>query len=164
MDGTADPLDPLDPLDPSGPLDPSDPSGRGRLIEVGSWASVAVFAATAVPAALGSEPFDDAAVTVTLVSFFAAMVVWLWALAAAAVRTAQGDDLAVGTLFLLEGPVPRRIRWSLYGALGVCIAVAVVTAAANPFGVLVPMLPIGWIGLWGARHQTFPPRRDVGAR
>lgn len=138
--------------------------GRGRLIEAGTWAAVLGFAGTAIPAAAGVEAFDDAAVIVSLVWFFAALVVWLWALAAAAVRTAQGDDLAVGTLFLLEGRAPGRIRASLYGALGVCLAVAVGTAAANPFGVLVPMLPIGCIGLWGARHQVFPPRRTGGAR
>jgi hypothetical protein len=26
---------------------------------------------------------------------------------------------------------------------------------------LVPMLPLGLIGLWGARHGTFPPRPTV---
>ena len=29
---------------------------------------------------------------------------------------------------------------------------------ANPFGVLVPMLPMGLAGLWGARHGVYPPR------
>jgi hypothetical protein len=64
----------------------------------------------------------------------------------------------------MEGPVPARVRWSLYGALLVCVAITVGTAAANPFGVLVPMFPLGLIGLWGARHGTFPPRRTPARR
>jgi len=44
----------------------------------------------------------------------------------------------------------------------VCIAVTAATAAAEPFGILVPMLPLGLIGLWGARHGVFPPRRMPG--
>jgi len=26
------------------------------------------------------------------------------------------------------------------------------------------MYPLGLVGLWGARHGTFPPRRDVPSR
>jgi len=37
--------------------------------------------------------------------------------------------------------------------------VTAATALAEPFGVLVPMLPLGLLGLWGARHGVFPPRR-----
>lgn len=143
---------------------PGAPVGRGRAIEVVAWAGNLVFAATAVPAALGVDAFDDAAVAVCLALFFLSLVVWAWALGAAVVRTAGGDDVAVTTLFLVEGRAPGRIRWSLYGALAVCLAVTVATAAANPFGVLVPMLPLGLIGLWGARHQVYPPRRNFPSR
>lgn len=134
------------------------------MIEALTWAANVIFALTAVPAALGVDAFDDAAVVVALGLFFASLLVWTWALVVAAARTAQGDDVAVTTLFLIEGRVPTRIRWSLYGALLVCLAITVATAAANPFGVLVPMLPLGFIGLWGARHQTYPPRRNVPSR
>ena len=41
--------------------------------------------------------------------------------------------------------------------------VAAATAAAEPFGILVPMLPLGLLGLWGARHGVFPPRRTPDA-
>lgn len=134
------------------------------MIELLTWAANVVFALTAIPAALGADAFDDAAVVVALGLFFVSLLVWTWALVVAALRTAQGDDVAVTTLFLIEGRVPTRIRWSLYGALLVCLAITVATAAVNPFGVLVPMLPLGFIGLWGARHQTYPPRRNVGSR
>ena len=66
---------------------------------------------------------------------------------------------------------PKRVRVQLFGSLAVCLAVTAATALAEPFGVLVPMLPLGLLGLWGARHGVFPPRRmpdaatrDKGAR
>lgn len=144
--------------------DPRTRAGRGRAIEVVAWGGDAAFAVTALPVALGVDAFDDAAIVVCLTLFFASLIVWTWALGAAIVRTARGDDVAVTTLFLIEGRVPGRVRWSLYGALAVCLAVTVATAAANPFGVLVPMLPLGLVGLWGARHQTYPRRRNFPAR
>lgn len=143
---------------------PDPRAGRGRVIEGTAWAADLLFAATAVPAVLGVTALEDPAIAVCLVLFAASLVVWAWALVAAALRTAQGDDVTVTTLFLIEGRVPARIRWSLYGALGVCLVVTVATAAANPFGVLVPMLPLGLVGLWGARHQVYPPRRNFSAR
>ena len=76
----------------------------------------------------------------------------------AVVRSSQGDDIVVGNLFLFEGQVPKDVRRHLFGSVGVCLVITAVTASANPFGVLVPMLPVGLIGLWGARHGTFGPR------
>jgi len=40
----------------------------------------------------------------------------------------------------------------------VCLAIAAATVVAEPFGVLVPMLPPGLAGMWAARHGQFPPR------
>jgi hypothetical protein len=136
----------------------------GRGLRALSWLATFVFAATAIPVALGVDAIDDAAVAVTLGLFLVSLGVWTWALVAAAVRTTRGDDVAVTTLFLVEGAVPGRVRWSLYGSLLVCLAIAAATAAANPFGVLVPMFPLGIVGLWGARHGTFPPRRAARSR
>jgi hypothetical protein len=147
-----------------GASDPSAAPLSGPVIVVASWSGNVAFATTAIPAALGFDAFDDAAIAVSLALFFASLVVWTWALFAAIARTARGDDVAVTTLFLLEGRVPGRARWLLYGSLGVCLAITVATAAANPFGVLVPMYPLGYVGLWGARHGTFPPRRTSGPR
>ena len=147
-----------------GAPDPTAPALPGRVVIGASWAGDVAFLVTAVPAVLGVTALEDAAIVVALVLFFASLVVWVWALLVAIARTAQGDDVAVTTLFLLEGRVPGRARWLLYGALAVCLAITVATAAANPFGVLVPMYPLGLIGLWGARHGTFPPRRTAGPR
>jgi hypothetical protein len=137
--------------------------GRGERIIVVSWVADGLFAVTAIPAALGVSAFDVPSIAVALGLFVISLGVWCWAFAVALVRTTRGDDVAVASMFLMQGPAPRRVRFHLFGALGVCIVVTAATAAAEPFGVLVPMLPLGLIGLWGARHGVFPPRRVPGA-
>ena len=137
-------------------------SGRGII--VASWLGDLLFAVTAIPVALGVNALDDPAVVLALVLFFASLVVWFWALGLAAVRTTRGDDVQVWSLFLLEGRVPARVRWHLYGSFVVCLAVTIATASANPFGVLVPMYPLGLVGLWGARHGVYPPRKTAPRR
>jgi hypothetical protein len=135
----------------------------GQRIIVASWIGDAVFAATAVPAALGVAAMSGPAIAVSLGLFAISLVVWGWAFAIALARTTRGDDVVVGSMFLLQGPVPRRVRLHLFGSLGVCLLVTAATAAGEPFGVLVPMLPLGLAGLWGARYGTFPPRPAAGA-
>lgn len=149
-------------MPPGGSLTPR--PAPGRSIEAASWAGNVVFAATAIPAAVGVAGLEDLAIVVCLGLFFGSLGVWTWALAAAFVRSARGDEVAVTTLFLLEGPVPRRARRSLYGAVAVALAITAATAASDPFGVLVPMYSLGLVGLWGARHGAFPPRADLGSR
>ncbi len=140
--------------------EPSDGSDTvpGRWIFVVSWSSVALFAVTSVPAALGVGAFDTAAVATTIGLFVASFPVWIAAFGVALVRNARGAEIAVSTLFLAEGRAPATARWQLYGALGLSLLVAAGTAVVNPFGVMVPMLQLGLIGLWGATHGTFPPR------
>jgi hypothetical protein len=135
----------------------------GERIIVVSWVANALFAATALPAALGFGAFDVAAIAVALGLFAISLGVWTWAFAVALARTTRGDDVVVASMFLVQGPAPKRVRVQLFGSLAACLAVTAITAAAEPFGVLVPMLPLGLIGLWGARHGSFPPRRMPGA-
>jgi hypothetical protein len=136
---------------------------RGERIIVVSWVANVLFAATALPAALGVNGFDVAAIAVALGLFAISLGVWTWAFAVALARTTRGDDVVVASMFLIQGPAPKRVRVQLFGSLAVCLVVTAVTAVAEPFGVLVPMLPLGLIGLWGARHGSFPPRRMPGA-
>jgi hypothetical protein len=144
---------------------------RGKRILVVSWAANALFAVTAIPAALGVSAFDVPAIVVALGLFAISLGVWCWAFAVALARTTRGDDVVVASMFLVQGPAPKQVRVQLFGSLAVCVAVTAVTAVAEPFGILVPMLPLGLLGLWGARHGVFPPRRmpdaatrDKGAR
>src|SRR5215218_8660655 len=91
--------------------------------------------------------------------FAISLGVWCWAFAVALARTTRGDDVVVASMFLVQGPAPKRVRVHLFGSLAACIALTAATAAAEPFGILVPMLPLGLLGLWGARHGVFPSRR-----
>ena len=123
-----------------------------------------MFAGTAIPAALGVESFEGPAILTALVLFFLSLVVWTWAFVVAIARSTQGDDIVVANLFGTIGDAPRAVRWHLFGSLGACLVITIATAASDPFGVLVPMLPLGFIGLWAARHGTFPPRRGPSPR
>jgi hypothetical protein len=125
-----------------------------------SWASVALFAGVAIPAAAGVSALDAVALATAVTLFLVGIVVWLWAFLAAVVRSADGDDIVVASLFLVQGSAPRAVRVQLYAALTVSVLLAAGTAPSDAFGILVPMLPIGFIGLWGARYGVFPPRRD----
>lgn len=140
-------------------IGPGQSGQPGEWIIRSAWIGNALFAVTAIPVALGIDAFDAPSVVVALALFFVSLVIWCWALGAAIARTARGDDVQVTSLFLMEGKAPSAVRWWLYGAFAVCLAITVGTAAANPFGVLVPMYPLGLIGLWGAKHGVYPARR-----
>ncbi len=127
-----------------------------RIVQC-SWLSVIVFAIAAV---LGYfDALKGVSVAICVVLFIASFPVWIYALIAAFSRSGQGDDIAVASLFFLQGSAPPPVQRSLLGAFGVSIVVVVATVWVNPFTVLVPMLQLGLVGLWGARYGTFPPRR-----
>ncbi len=130
----------------------------GQRIIRSSWIGNVIFAATAIPAALGVDAFDPVSAITALLLFAVSIGIWVWAFAIAVARSSRGDNIVVGNLFLFEGNVPKGIRAQLFSSVGVCLVITAVTASADPFGVLVPMLPVGLIGLWGARHGVFPPR------
>jgi hypothetical protein len=123
-----------------------------------SWIGNVIFALTAIPAALGVDAFDPVSAITALALFAVSIGIWVWAFAIAVARSSRGDNIAVGNLFLFEGQVPKGIRSQLFSSVGVCLVITALTAAADPFGVLVPMLPVGLVGLWGARHGVFPLR------
>jgi hypothetical protein len=130
----------------------------GRRIVQSAWATTVVYALVTVPAALGVDSLDGAEIAVSLALFAISIPVWCYAFGLAVVRTTRGDNVVVASLFFLQGSAPKPVQRQLFAALAVNLVVVAATAVANPFGVLVPMLPLGLIGLWGARHGTFPPR------
>jgi hypothetical protein len=130
-----------------------------RAIVTWSWATTGVFAAVAVPVALGASAIEGVAIAVSLVLFAASLVVWAYAFGLAVVRSSRGDDISVPALFFLSsGAAPAAVRRHLLGSLAVSVVIAIVTVKANPFSALVPMLALGLDGMWAARHGTFPPR------
>jgi hypothetical protein len=131
----------------------------GKAIIVASWSTLAVFAVVAILDAVGLHALNTPATLVSLGLFLASLPIWIYSFGLALVRSARGDDIAVGSWVFLTPSAPKEQRRHLLGATAVCIIVALATAWANPFSVLVPMLPLGFASLWGARHGVYPARR-----
>jgi hypothetical protein len=120
-----------------------------RIVQI-SWASVALFGVVGV-LDIFIDAFDPVALGVCVALFLCSLPVWLYALGLAIVRSSRGDDIAVASLFFLQGSAPAAVQKQLLGAFAASIVVAIATAWFNP--------PLGLVGLWGARHGEFPPRR-----
>jgi hypothetical protein len=130
----------------------------GRSIVIVSWAALALFVVTIVPDVSGWHALDGAAAVVALALFLISLPIWLYAFGLGVVRSARGEAIGIGGLFFLVGSAPADVRRWLLGALGLSVVVAFATAWANAFAALEPMFPLALVGLWSARHGTFPPR------
>jgi hypothetical protein len=131
----------------------------GKAIIVASWSTLAVFAVVAIFDAAGLHALNTPATIVSVALFLASLPIWIYSFGLALVRSARGDDIAVASWVFLTPSAPKEQRRHLLGATGVSIVVALATAWANPFSVLVPMLPLGLAAFWGARHGVYPARR-----
>lgn len=131
---------------------------KGRWIVVATWVTFALFFVTIVPDALGVDAFDDLSAGVALTLFLLSLPIWFFAFGLAVVRSARGDDVSIGSLFFLPASAPSDVRRWMIAALIASLVVAAATAYANPFAVLEPVLPLAFMGLWSARHGTFPAR------
>lgn len=136
----------------------------GRNLIHASWFGTVVFAITAA-LSVGSESLRPVGVISSLVWFGLGCIAFLWAYAVGLERS-RSEELAVTGIYFLAGSSPKPVRLSLLGALFVQLAVALLAASLRPFtsvafGILVPMYGLGIAGLWGARHGTYPPRRDL---
>jgi hypothetical protein len=136
----------------------------GAIIRTG-WIANVVFGVTAVAAAIAD---DDAivavAIAVALVLFFLAIAAFVYAFAIAVARSTRGDNVAVANLFFLQGSAPRAVQQQFLWMFLVCVAITAATVVWEPFGVLVPILPVSLAGVWAARHGTFPPRPPTPTR
>jgi hypothetical protein len=140
-------------------------AGPGSAIITIDAAGTALFALSAVIEALLLTRWSElVGVAIALGLFFAGCLAFALAYAFA-VRRSRIDEITVGSLFLLLGPVvPNRTKRVLTGLLAAQVLVAAVTAAVRPFtplafGILVPVFGVGLSGLWAARHGQFPPRQ-----
>ena len=135
----------------------------GAAILRASWAGTAVFAVTAVAAAIAPSAFKPVALPVAVALFAGGCAVFVWGFLVVAGRSRTEAIELAQVWFLTGSPTPSEVRRSLLGALAVQVVVGLATAAARPYtslaaGVLVPMWGLGLCGLWAARHGAFPPR------
>jgi hypothetical protein len=131
----------------------------GRAIVVASWSTLGVFSIVAILDAVGLHALNTPATVVSVTLFLGSLPIWIYAFGVALVRSTRGDDIAVASWVFLTPSAPKELRRHLLGATALCVVVALATAWANPFSVLVPMLPLGLAALWGARHGVYPARR-----
>jgi hypothetical protein len=143
------------------------PAGvKGRGIIAFSWQATALFAITAILAAITPSALRVPALTVALVLFAIGMIIFLVAYIVAIGRSRYAVISVVGVYFMSGGVAPKEVRVSLLGALGVQIVVGVATAAVRPytslaFGVLVPLFGLAMCGLWSATSGVFPARGET---
>ena len=114
-----------------------------------------VFAVTAV-LALGVPFVRGVAALVAALMFLGGAGVMAWSLLRAASRS-RTDQIDIGGLFFFQSPRVLKLCFVAQ------IVVGIATAAARPntgsaLGVLAPVAGLALMGLWGARHGTFPPR------
>lgn len=145
---------------------PDEGAGEG-IVRFAVWATAAFTVVSAAAAAL-PDPVQYVAVPLDLVLFAVGCGAFLWAYAVAIGRSRYDDLTMGGVFFLADAVAPARVTRTLRLALAVQVVVAVAVASVRPFtalafSVLVPMLGLGLLGLWGARHGRFPPR-DAGDR
>jgi hypothetical protein len=140
------------------PIDVEALARKGRGLVVTGWVANVLFAVTAIPVAAGVDDLIGVAIVVALLLFFVSVGVFVYAFAVGLARSTQGDNVAVANLFFLQGSAPKPVRRTFLVLFLVCLAIAAATAAWEPFGVLVPMLPVGLAGAWAARYGVFPPR------
>jgi len=131
---------------------------EGRGIVATGWIANVLFAVTAIPVAVGADDLLGVAIGVALLLFLVSVGVFVYAFALGLARSGRGDNVAVANLFFLQGSAPKPVRRKFLVMFLVCLAIAVGTAKWDPFGVLVPMLPIGLAGMWAGRYGVFPPR------
>lgn len=142
------------------------PPGTGQAIIIWGWVTDALFAVTAIPGAfLDSDAAKGVGIAVSLLLFAVGTGLCLYAFGKGLARSAAGDDVAVSNLFFLSGSAPKPVRRQFTWIFLVSFAVTCVTASGlDGFSVLVPMLPVGLAGTWGARHGVFPPRPPATPR
>ena len=113
----------------------------GRVIVGARGSATWLFAVTAVPVALGVDASTTRPSWSRSVASSPRSSIWCWALGLRRGPHTRRRRRAGLTDVPARGSRAARVRWHLYGSLVVCLAITIATAAANPFGVLVPMYP-----------------------
>lgn len=146
---------------------PDDGAGEG-LVRLDVWATAA-FTVVSLAAVVAPDPLEYVSVPLDLVLFAVGCGAFLWAYAVAISRSRYEVLTMGGVFFLGDGVAPTRVARTLRAALAAQVVVAVAVAAVRPFtalafAVLVPMLGLGLMPLWAARHGRFAAKAtDAGA-
>jgi hypothetical protein len=141
----------------------------GAAILRGGMIATAVFLVAQVVADIAPDsPALAVAVAISLAMFAVGAGAFIVGFLVAVGRSRE-EAVTLGGLFLLAGTAPERVRRALFATLAAQVVIALVTAGVRPFtplafGILAPMLGVGFVGLWAARHGSFFTREQAEAR
>ena len=143
----------------------------GSLIVKINLAMTGLFViSSVVAAAVFTQPWKSIAVVVSLVCFAVGITVFLWGYWTAVQRSREDEISVAAMYFLIDGAAPASVSKILNSTLAVQVIVAVATAISRSstdgkagstlaFGILVPMMGLGFSGLWASMYGTFSPRQ-----
>ena len=143
-------------------------SAGERILRFDVYATVAFAVVSLLEAAL-PEPTVVLSLPLDLVLFVVGCAAFMWAYAVAIGRS-RYEELTMGGVFYPGTDVaPARAVRVLRLCLLAQVVVAIAAAAVRPFtpaafAVLVPMLGLGLMALYGARHGRFPAKEDPADR
>jgi hypothetical protein len=154
---------PPDGPDPAPAPDLGDPTAGAALVLLDFVGTGALLVAC-VAGILAPDGAGTFTVVVSGVLFAVGVVLFLYGYASGVVRS-KDEQVTLGGLFFLSGTAPPVVRFRLRLAFFVQVGLAVAAAAIRPytavaFAVLAPMLGLGVMAAWAARHGTFFPRDD----
>jgi hypothetical protein len=140
-----------------------DPRAGAGLVRV-DFAGTGALAVACAAGIVAPDSAGTFTAAVAGVLFTAGVGLFLWGYATGVVRSRE-EQVTLPGLFFLSGTAPKVVRFRLRLAFAVQVALAVAAASIRPytevaFAVLAPMLGIGAMSAWGARHGTFFPRED----
>jgi len=139
-----------------------------RILRFDVYATVAFAVVSLLEAAL-PEPTVVLSLPLDLVLFVVGCAAFMWAYAVAIGRS-RYEELTMGGVFYPGTDVaPARAVRVLRLCLLAQVVVAIAAAAVRPFtpaafAVLVPMLGLGLMALYGARHGRFPAKEEPADR
>lgn len=135
----------------------------GHRIVAASWLSTVVFGSVVALHLLATDRLQGASIAVSLAFFVLGLLVWMYAFGKAVARSTR-DEITLTGLFFLQRTAPRPVQVQMLSSLLVALGAAALSASAQPFAVMEPVLPLALCGLWGARHGRFGPRRQPPPR
>lgn len=140
-----------------------DPDAGAGLV-LADFVGTAAFLVACVAGIVATDGAGTVTAVVSGVLFVVGVGLFLWGYAIGVVRSRE-EQVTLAGLFFLTGTAPPVVRFRLRLALAVQVVLAVAAASIRPytavaFAVLAPMLGLGTMASWGARHGTFQPREN----
>lgn len=146
----------------------NDAAHDGPALVNASFAGTGVLVVAAGVGVISPDRWSGLTAVASGVLFAVGVVAFLYGYAVGVVRSAD-EQVGLAGLFFLSGTAPRVIRFRMRIAFVAQIVIATAAASIRPytavaFAVLAPMLGLGLMSAWGARHGVFFAKDSSGSR